>query len=308
MDTFLPDILFVIFGYLTLAENARLRQVSKRMKEYVELYLKRVNYICFAKNSKDELAMHPMDYWYKFTPLYNRFDHRLPIHPSLSTFINSYCGNSIELYCLRHHFSGPFNFKYRKNIKSAYCLSFDFYSELSLFYINFGDNFTLSHLQAFLHSAKEISLLIQVSEGKAKYQARKERHYLPTVNMDYNYSNSLYIPVGVTYLTLDLDSSKKIPINLTSDAASSIIDLKVNYSLDLASIKCDFPSLRRLSITKIGDEPSYTYKVMKFFESSWHRLESLKMYICSDDANSEYFSFFFTFHQFKRDFIEVGYP
>lgn len=98
MDILVPEILNMIFGHLTLAENARLRQVSQWMKLSVGSYLKRINHICITKNIKEVLAMHPIDYWYRFTPVKKTQSPFIPIHSSLWPFINKYCGESIELH------------------------------------------------------------------------------------------------------------------------------------------------------------------------------------------------------------------
>lgn len=67
-------------------------------------------------------------------------------------------------------------------------------------------------------------------------------------------------------------SSWKVPLKLTNDAASSIIELKIVKGDNFEIITCNFPSLKRLHLG--GRCSESMWKFAKCFESSFHQLES----------------------------------
>lgn len=157
MDSLPTEIFYIIFGYLTLAENGRLRQVNKKMKNIVESYLKQVNYISLTRNNNRKVPSCPKDYWKKFTFVFDKCDPSTPINPLLWKFINSYCGDSIELYVSSKlnlddlsPLCNKLQFLYTPYFKE--CLAQNFKKFPKLGYLHSLNVETINFLQLYKHS------------------------------------------------------------------------------------------------------------------------------------------------------------
>lgn len=341
MDSLPFDILYIIFSYFSLAEIARLRLVNWTVKKAIESYLKGMNYICLTRNSCNEMAIDPMDYWYRFTPIYTNY--LLPADPSVWNFINLYCGDSIELqisfergwFHSKYHptyfedllpLAGKLNFIYcslnflQKQRNEEKCESIKENRKRSLYSEMLWKFTKLQGIKVNIDGI-HIAYISGFSKGCIRFD-KFAQNYGEEITFFANrlimFESGDTVPIGIKYLDLycrdEIDythydyweekDSEPISINLTNYAASTLVELRISGDLDPKCIKCQFPSLKRLHIYRESYKSKNTYEFLKAFESSWSQLESFVL-ISESDEDFEYFSIFSLFTKLKEFRLET---
>ena len=246
MDKLPVEIQAFIFHFFPLDERAKLRGVSKYFKGAVEYNLRGVEQIEFACYSADASAQNylsrtrknPNIFW--ASPLLGK---------SFWSFINTYCGNSIEINAEGYNFKTEDILSIASKLKFITCESISSYDDHKADIFN---HFT--RLEGFKTLCPPSNFYIKYypwcTSLLAQYREAKGQRVLclslPCKHSFQCHTNRTELPVGLQRLMLNCATYGHHP-RVTPEVSWSLVELLIDGLPNLNNFSPAFSSLKRLT-------------------------------------------------------------
>lgn len=270
LDKLPVEILYNIISFLPLSDRAKLRQVNQLVKQVAELTLKKTNCITYLKHGH-EVEMSPCDSWNKFVSIsYKDVIKFGTEYESFLTFLNNYCGDSIEL-----HMENFYQKNYPEKLKFLYCKIYLFSDSYDLESFKYCPKFegmkdpSTSYIK-YLFEDEDDQMLQEL------FKLGVERSFTHLVLPE---NSELQLPLSLKSLDITFDTfmEKKLP----DEIMNSLIELRI-ISLDeidslIEPVHYDFPSLKRLSLYTNYSSKLFLETMVKCLEHNFEQLESLEL-------------------------------
>ena len=243
MDKLPLEVLTMIFDFFPLDERAKLREVSRCFKEAVEYNLKSVTQIEFKCYSPDASAQ---NYVSRTSKRFHSFG------KSFWSFINSYCGDSIEINADGYDFNTKDILHIARKLKFITCECIGSYDEYDAGMFNHFSQ--LEGFQMYYEPDQDYEYIYPwCTSLLAQHRERKGKKIL-CLSLPCNHpfdcgTNRTKLPVGLRRLmlncNLDPDFSPHPPV--TPEVSWSLVELRIDGLPNMDKFSPNFFSLKRLT-------------------------------------------------------------